>query len=127
MQYEGATESVRSGRVLIFCLFGGLVALVFQLADMTDLIPIQAFVLGATWPSVVTRVMAGSAGDDPRAGPASSSGPARHQDPSSTPSPHLPAMDPPTSHAAGADPAAQQPKPTSQGKFSGEIEVDSTP
>lgn len=42
-----------------FCLLGGLVAAVFQAAQVESFMPIQAFVLGATWPSVVTRVMAG--------------------------------------------------------------------
>jgi hypothetical protein len=34
---------------------------VFQWAQADVLAPIQAFVLGATWPSVVTRIMTGSA------------------------------------------------------------------
>jgi hypothetical protein len=57
------TETFRLLRVTLFVLFGGFVAAVFQWADTTKFIPIQAFVLGATWPSVVTRVMSGSSPD----------------------------------------------------------------
>lgn len=45
---------------LFFYFFGGIVAGVFQWAQPDVLAPIQAFVLGATWPSVVTRIMSGS-------------------------------------------------------------------
>jgi hypothetical protein len=44
-----------------FYFMGGIVAGVFQWAQPDTLVPIQAFVLGATWPSVVTRIMTGSA------------------------------------------------------------------
>lgn len=43
----------------LFCLSGGVVAAVFQAAQPGTFAPIQAFVLGATWPSVVTRIMSG--------------------------------------------------------------------
>jgi hypothetical protein len=46
--------------MLLFCSLGGLVALVFQSPQAETLTPIQAFVLGATWPSVVNRVIAGN-------------------------------------------------------------------
>jgi hypothetical protein len=45
----------------MFCLLGGVVAAVFQAAQASTFAPIQAFVLGATWPSVVTRIMSGAA------------------------------------------------------------------
>jgi hypothetical protein len=45
----------------MFCLLGGVVAAVFQAAQASTFAPIQAFVLGATWPSVVTRIMSGGA------------------------------------------------------------------
>jgi hypothetical protein len=45
---------------LLFCFLGGIVAAVFQAAQPHVFAPIQAFVLGATWPSVVTRIMSGS-------------------------------------------------------------------
>ncbi len=48
----------------MFYLLGGIVAGVFQWAQPDTLAPIQAFVLGATWPSVVMRVMAGSSSPD---------------------------------------------------------------
>ena len=43
-----------------FYFLGGVVAGIFQWAQPDVLAPIQAFVLGATWPSVVTRIMSGS-------------------------------------------------------------------
>jgi hypothetical protein len=46
--------------MLLFCSLGGLVALVFQSPQAETLTPIQAFVLGATWPSVVNRVISGN-------------------------------------------------------------------
>jgi len=46
--------------MLLFCSLGGLVALVFQSPQAEVLTPIQAFVLGATWPSVVNRVITGN-------------------------------------------------------------------
>jgi hypothetical protein len=45
---------------MFFYSFGGIVAAIFQWAQPDVLAPIQAFVLGATWPSVVTRIMSGS-------------------------------------------------------------------
>jgi uncharacterized membrane protein len=44
----------------LFCALGGIVALVFQTAQIDTLVPIQAFVLGATWPSVVNRMISGN-------------------------------------------------------------------
>jgi hypothetical protein len=46
-------------RRVLFWMFGGGVAVVFQMADADSLVPIQAFVLGASWPSVVTQLMSG--------------------------------------------------------------------
>lgn len=46
-----------------FYLMGGVVAAVFQAAQPNAFAPIQAFVLGATWPSVVVRMLSGTAGD----------------------------------------------------------------
>ena len=45
--------------VACFIFTGGVVASVFQAAQADTFAPIQAFVLGATWPSVVTRIMSG--------------------------------------------------------------------
>lgn len=67
-RHANVVERIRYSRVAIFIAFGGMVALVFQLTDTNKLIPIQAFVLGATWPSVVTRVMAGSSNETGSAG-----------------------------------------------------------
>jgi hypothetical protein len=51
---------VSTKSISIFAMLGGVVAGVFQWAQPDVLAPIQAFVLGATWPSVVTRIMSGS-------------------------------------------------------------------
>ena len=56
-------------RSVAFWTFGGVVAAVFQMADADSLVPIQAFVLGASWPSVVTQLMSGRS--NPPAQPAS--------------------------------------------------------
>lgn len=48
------------GAILVFCSFGGVVAAVFQAPQASFFAPIQAFVLGATWPSVVTQMMSGN-------------------------------------------------------------------
>lgn len=52
-----------------FYVTGGMVAGVFQMAQADTFAPIQGFVLGATWPSVVTRIMSGAAGVPPSQGP----------------------------------------------------------
>lgn len=49
--------------VALFCVSGGIVAAVFQAAQPGTFAPIQAFVLGATWPSVVMRIMSGDGGN----------------------------------------------------------------
>jgi hypothetical protein len=49
-----------------FWIFGGIVATVFQMADADSLVPIQAFVLGASWPSVVTQLMSGRSTPPPQ-------------------------------------------------------------
>lgn len=38
---------------------GGLVATVFQLAQPTSFAPVQSFVLGITWPTLVSEYLAG--------------------------------------------------------------------
>ncbi|MBI2510650.1 MAG: hypothetical protein HYV96_01610 [Opitutae bacterium] len=55
--FGGGTDS--AVLVALFCVSGGIVAAVFQAAQPGTFAPIQAFVLGATWPSVVTRIMSG--------------------------------------------------------------------
>lgn len=64
-------NSVQLGWFVVFCLLGGVVAAVFQAAQANVFAPIQAFVLGATWPSVVTRIMSGSGNGQPPYGLAS--------------------------------------------------------
>src|SRR4051812_34424808 len=50
----------RRGR-LVFTSIGGLVAVVFQMPQLAQLSPIQAFVLGITWPMLVNQYIAGQA------------------------------------------------------------------
>jgi hypothetical protein len=54
------TGTIDRWPLILFCIFGGVVAAVFQAAQAAIFAPIQAFVLGATWPSVVTRIMSGN-------------------------------------------------------------------
>ena len=65
------TNNVQLRWFIVFCLLGGIVAAVFQAAQANVFAPIQAFVLGATWPSVVTRIMSGSGNGQPAYGLAS--------------------------------------------------------
>ena len=74
-------EAERSRTLLrfIYFFFGGIVAGVFQVAQPETLAPIQAFVLGITWPSVVSRSMTSpssgqSPGDLLRRGPGAGGG-----------------------------------------------------
>jgi hypothetical protein len=45
-------------KLSLFALFGGLIATVFQLAQGVTFAPIQALVLGATWPTVISQILA---------------------------------------------------------------------
>lgn len=59
LSYLPEARTARPSRTHFYFL-GGVVAGIFQWAQPDVLAPIQAFVLGATWPSVVTRIMSGS-------------------------------------------------------------------
>ena len=61
LQYLSGTLTNRLHYTGMFFVLGGVVAAVFQAAQHETFAPIQAFVLGATWPSVVTRIMSGQA------------------------------------------------------------------
>ena len=56
----GPPQVRRHRERLLYGLFGGFVAGVFQMAQYQTLAPIQALVLGATWYSVITNIMTGS-------------------------------------------------------------------
>lgn len=51
-------------RVAWFAFIGGAVAFVFQLPE-TNLAPIQAFIVGTTWPTIVSQVLTGRQLDSP--------------------------------------------------------------
>jgi hypothetical protein len=51
-------------RIFVFVAFGSMVAFVFQFAQGAIFAPIQAFVLGASWPSVVAQILARSGHTD---------------------------------------------------------------
>ena len=62
-EYE---RSIRWLRWIAFVFFGAVVACVFQLAQSPSFAPVQAFVMGATWPTVVNRMLTGGTPTDPR-------------------------------------------------------------
>lgn len=61
LQHFSGTFWNRVHYIGMFYVLGGVVASVFQAAQPDVFAPIQAFVLGATWPSVVTRLLSGAA------------------------------------------------------------------
>src|ERR1044072_9583833 len=61
LRYLSGQIGERLHYIGMFFLLGGVVAGVFQAAQHETFAPIQAFVLGATWPSVVTQIMSGQA------------------------------------------------------------------
>src|ERR1044071_3002530 len=54
---QPALPKLSSPRLLVFVIFGSGVAIVFQLAQRDVFAPIQAFVLGATWPTVLSQMI----------------------------------------------------------------------
>jgi hypothetical protein len=44
-------------RIAIFVIFGALIASVFQLPQGGTFAPVQALVLGATWPTVISQIL----------------------------------------------------------------------
>ncbi len=60
--WPSSNNSERTGesilRLLWFILIGGAVAFIFQLPESV-LAPIQAFIIGTTWPTVVSQVLTG--------------------------------------------------------------------
>lgn len=47
-------------RIVWFCVVGGCIGAVFQLAQLTTFAPIQALVLGITWPTLVGQYVTGA-------------------------------------------------------------------
>lgn len=62
---EEFERTLRWGRAALFILFGAVVACVFQLPQSPSFAPIQAFVMGATWPTVVNRMLTGNTPSNP--------------------------------------------------------------
>lgn len=95
----------------LYTIMGGLIAAVFQWAQGEVFAPIQALVLGATWPSVVIRVMAqgGESGSDQPPIPPKAT-------PSPTPAPGTPSAAPGPREAsigtAGPDDGVRSPAST---------------
>ena len=48
--------------IAVFCVIGGCIAAIFQLPELTTFAPIQALVLGITWPTLIGQYVA-SAGE----------------------------------------------------------------
>jgi hypothetical protein len=53
-----AVKQLSGRRLTIFAFFGGGIALVFQWAQGAVFAPIQALVLGATWPTIISQWLA---------------------------------------------------------------------
>lgn len=52
-----AVKSLSGPRLVLFAVFGAFVASVFQLPQGALLAPIQALVIGATWPTVISQIL----------------------------------------------------------------------
>jgi hypothetical protein len=52
-------------RVLWFVIIGGAVAFIFQLPQ-GDLAPIQAFIMGTTWPTIVAQILTTRQAESPK-------------------------------------------------------------
>lgn len=55
---------VCKGKLLWYMAMGGVIALIFQLPERNGFIPIQAFILGTTWPSIVAQILTGKLGPE---------------------------------------------------------------
>jgi hypothetical protein len=53
---------VRWGKTFLYAIMGGAIAIIFQIPEKGNFVPIQAFVLGTTWPAIVAQVLSGSQG-----------------------------------------------------------------
>jgi hypothetical protein len=53
-------------RIFWFMLIGGAVAFIFQLPQ-GDLAPIQAFIVGTTWPTIVAQILTSRQAESPQA------------------------------------------------------------
>jgi hypothetical protein len=91
-----------------FFFFGGVVAAIFQWAQADTLAPIQAFVLGITWPSVVSRSMSGQSGGGLAGDVAGGSRPGSGSPPTG------PSTIPPTDSTTGKPPATGTQRPTAE-------------
>lgn len=55
---------IRSLRILWYALAGAVVAFVFQLPE-ANFAPIQAFIVGTTWPTIVSQILTGRQAETP--------------------------------------------------------------
>jgi len=55
---DDGSHVVSRRKVVWYCALGGAVALVFQLPEPT-FVPIQALILGVTWPSIIIHLLSG--------------------------------------------------------------------
>ena len=56
--FQSEDDSVSLRKIVWYSLIGGTIATIFQLAE-SQFVPIQSFVLGTTWPSVVGQLLSG--------------------------------------------------------------------
>lgn len=60
---SGDSQCQKICKVVWFIFIGGIIAMIFQIPQKDQFVPIQAFVLGTTWPSVVSQILTGAQGD----------------------------------------------------------------
>lgn len=53
---------VCKAKLIWYMAMGGVIASIFQLPEKQGFIPIQAFILGTTWPSIVAQILSGKVG-----------------------------------------------------------------
>jgi hypothetical protein len=63
---RGVRLGTRIFRIFWFTLLGAAVAFIFQLPERY-LAPIQAFIVGTTWPTIVSQVLTARQADSPEA------------------------------------------------------------
>ncbi|MBI2171698.1 MAG: hypothetical protein HYU30_06720 [Chloroflexi bacterium] len=66
--FWGKNGRTTLAKVAWYSLVGGLIAGVFQLAERA-FVPVQSFILGATWPSIVGQLLSGRQSGLPPGGP----------------------------------------------------------
>lgn len=56
----GCKIYTRAGRIILYVIMGGAIAAIFQIPENPNFVPVQAFVLGTTWPAIVAQALSGT-------------------------------------------------------------------